>query len=64
MKKCVIQKEMADTKNHQSLKELNIPVKLAPTTSPFFGIQRCPLYNFGYNFDKIQNAHLMKNNAI
>lgn len=57
MKKCVILKEMEDPANYAKFQRLKIPVRLCKKTSPYFGVVRCPKYNFGYNYEEIQNQH-------
>jgi len=57
MKKCVILKEMEDPSNYAKFQRLKIPVRLCKKTSPYFGVVRCPKYNFGYNYEEIQNQH-------
>jgi hypothetical protein len=49
MKKCVILKEMEDTSNYDKFKRMKIPIRLSKKTSPYFGVVRCPKYNFSYN---------------
>ena len=57
MKKCVIVKEMEDTANYQKFQRMKIPIRLSKKTSPYFGVVRCPKYNFSYNYEEIQNQH-------
>jgi len=57
MKKCVILKEMEDTSNYDKFKRMKIPIRLSKKTSPYFGVVRCPKYNFSYNYNEIQNQH-------
>jgi len=53
MKKCVIIKEMEDTNNYEKFKRMKIPIRLSKKTSPYFGVVRCPKYNFSYNYDEV-----------
>jgi hypothetical protein len=46
MKKCVILKEMEDPENFQKFQRMKIPIRLSKKTSPYFGVVRCPKYNF------------------
>jgi len=57
MKKCVILKEMEDTSNHSKFERMKIPMRLSKKTSPYFGVVRCPKYNFSLNYEQIQNQH-------
>lgn len=57
MKKLVILKEMEDPTNHSKFDRMKIPIRLSKKTSPYFGVVRCPKYNFSYNYDEIQNQH-------
>jgi hypothetical protein len=57
MKKCVILKEMEDPSNYSRFKRLKIPIRLSRKTSPYFGVVRCPKYNFGYNYEEVQHQH-------
>ena len=36
---------------------MKIPIRLSKKTSPYFGVVRCPKYNFSYNYDEITNQH-------
>lgn len=53
MKKCVIIKEMEDPRNFAKFERMKIPLRLAKKTSPYFGVVRCPKYNFSYNYSEI-----------
>jgi len=57
MKKCVILKEMEDPNNFQKFLRMKIPIRLSKKTSPYFGVVRCPKYNFIYNLEEIQSKH-------
>ncbi len=46
MKKCIVLKEMQDSTNHEKFKKLKIPIRLPKKTAPYFGVVRCPKYNF------------------
>ena len=53
MKKCVILKEMEDPQNYSKFERMKIPIRLSKKTSPYFGVVRCPKYNFSYNYEEI-----------
>ena len=53
MKKCVILKEMEDPQNYAKFLRMKIPIRLSKKTSPYFGVVRCPKYNFSYNYEEI-----------
>lgn len=53
MKKCVILKEMEDPANFQKFDRLKVPIRLSKKTSPYFGVVRCPKYDFSYHNDLI-----------
>lgn len=57
MKKCVVLKEMEDPQNYAKFARMKIPIRLSKKTSPYFGVVRCPKYNFSYNYEEIQNQH-------
>lgn len=57
MKKCVILKEMEDPQNYQKFNRLKIPIRLSKKTSPYFGVVRCPKYDFGKNYKEVQTKH-------
>ena len=57
MKKCIVLKQMEDTSNYEKFARMKIPIRLAKKTSPYFGVVRCPKYNYGYNFELIQDTH-------
>jgi hypothetical protein len=57
MKKCVILKEMEDPNNYQKFERMKIPIRLSKKTSPYFGVVRCPKYNFSFYFEEIKNQH-------
>lgn len=46
MKKCIVLKEMQDTESHEKFAKLKIPIRLPKRTAPYFGVVRCPKYNF------------------
>lgn len=50
MKKCVILKEMEDPRNYEKFERMKIPLRLSKKTYPYFGVVRCPKYNFSYNY--------------
>jgi len=64
MKKCVILKEMEDTANQQKFQRMKIPIRLSKKTSPYFGVVRCPKYNFSYNYEEIQNQHFSSDDDL
>ena len=51
MKKCVILSEMENPDNYEKFQKMKIPIRLTKKTSPYFGVVRCPKYNFSYNYD-------------
>ena len=53
MKKCVILKEMENPENFAKFAKLKIPIRFSKKTSPYFGVVRCPKYNYNYNFDEV-----------
>lgn len=55
MKKCVILKEMEDPANFMKFERLKVPIRLSKKTSPYFGVVRCPKYDFSYHNDLIQD---------
>ena len=57
MKKCCILKEMENPENYPKFRRLKIPIRHSKKTSPYFGVVRCPKYNFSYNYEEIQNQH-------
>lgn len=64
MKKCVILKEMEDTANREKFSRMKIPIRLSKKTSPYFGVVRCPKYNFSYNYEEIQNQHFSSDDDL
>ena len=57
MKKCVILKEMEDPENYAKLLRMKIPISLSRKTSPYFGVVKCPKYNFNMKYEKIQGQN-------
>lgn len=53
MKKCVILKEMEDPANFMKFDRLKVPIRLSKKTSPYFGVVRCPKYDFSYHHNII-----------
>jgi len=39
-------KEMQDTSNHEKFRKMKIPIRFSKKTAPYFGVVRCPKYNF------------------
>lgn len=64
MKKCVILKEMEDPANFMKFQRMKIPIRLTKKTSPYFGVVRCPKYNFIYNLEEIQNQHFSSDDDL
>lgn len=64
MKKCIVLKQMQDSNNHQKFQKLKIPIRLPKRTAPYFGVVRCPKYNFGENLDKIIQQHWSSDSDI
>ena len=46
MKKCIVMKEMHDPAQFAKFLKLKVPIRLNKKTSPYFGVVRCPKYNF------------------
>lgn len=57
MKKCVILKEMENPLNHVKFNRMKIPIRLSKKTSPYFGVVRCPKYNFNSVYQQIGAEH-------
>ncbi len=57
MKKCIVLKEMQDSNNHEKFKKLKIPIRLPKKTAPYFGVVRCPKYNFPQYLEEIIKQH-------
>lgn len=57
MKKCIILKEMQDSDNHAKFQKLKIPIRLPKRTAPYFGVVRCPKYNFSSFLEQIIKQH-------
>jgi hypothetical protein len=57
MKKCIVLKEMQDTTNHEKFFKLKIPIRFSKKTAPYFGVVRCPKYNFSQYLDEIIKQH-------
>jgi hypothetical protein len=64
MKKCVILKEMEDPANFAKFDRLKVPIRLSKKTSPYFGVVRCPKYDFSYHNDLIQDQHYSSDEAL
>jgi hypothetical protein len=46
MKKCIVMKEMHDPAQFEKFAKLKVPIRINKKTSPYFGVVRCPKYNF------------------
>lgn len=46
MKKCIVMKEMHDPSQFAKFEKLKVPIRINKKTSPYFGVVRCPKYNF------------------
>ena len=57
MKKCIVLKEMQDTESHEKFAKLKIPIRLPKRTAPYFGVVRCPKYNFSEYLGDIIKQH-------
>jgi len=57
MKKCIVLKEMQDSSSHAKFQKLKIPIRLPKRTAPYFGVVRCPKYNFPENLSQIIKLH-------
>jgi hypothetical protein len=64
MKKCVILKEMEDTSNIDKFARMKIPIRMTKKTSPYFGVVRCPKYDFSSNYDRIQSQHFSSDDDL
>jgi hypothetical protein len=53
MKKCVILKEMENPANYQKFLRIKVPIRLSKKTSPYFGVVRCPKYDFALHNEEI-----------
>ena len=57
MKKCIVLKEMQEPINHEKFLKLKIPIRLPRRTAPYFGVVRCPKYNFSQHLEEIVKQH-------
>jgi hypothetical protein len=57
MKKCIVLKEMQDTESHEKFAKLKIPIRLPKRTAPYFGVVRCPKYNFSEYLGDVIKQH-------
>jgi hypothetical protein len=57
MKKCIVLKEMQNTESHEKFAKLKIPIRLPKRTAPYFGVVRCPKYNFSEYLGDIIKQH-------
>jgi len=64
MKKCIILKEMQDPAYHAKFLKLKIPIRLPKRTAPYFGVVRCPKYNFSSFLDDIVKLHWSSDNDL
>jgi hypothetical protein len=64
MKKCVILKEMEDPMSFEKFHRLKVPIRLSKKTSPYFGVVRCPKYDFPYHVQTIQSDHYSSDEAL
>ena len=55
---------MEDPENFERFKELKVPVRLPKRTYPYFGVVRCPKYNFNFNYEIIQQQHYSSNKDL
>jgi dynein heavy chain len=46
MKKCIVIKEMQDPTNFAKFAKLKVPIRINKKTNPYFGVVRCPKYEF------------------
>ena len=64
MKKCIILREMQDPSMHAKFQKLKIPIRLPKRTAPYFGVVRCPKYNFSQFLDDIVKQHWSSDNDL
>lgn len=59
MKKCIVLKEMQqqDPESLAKFHKLKIPIRLGKRTAPYFGVVRCPKYNFPEYLSEIVKLH-------
>ena len=54
MKKCIVIKEMQDPTNFAKFAKLKVPIRINKKTNPYFGVVRCPKYEFSTNQHEIE----------
>jgi hypothetical protein len=64
MKKCIVLKEMQDPANHSRFQRMKIPIRLPKRTAPYFGVVRCPKYNFSSYLNEIIRLHWSSDNDL
>jgi hypothetical protein len=64
MKKCVILSEMEHSENFEKFEGMKVPIRFSKKTSPYFGVVRCPKYDFSQNYAEIQNQHFSSDSDL
>jgi hypothetical protein len=64
MKKCVVLKDMQNPATHSKYMKMRIPVRLPKRTAPYFGVVRCPKYNFNGYLNEIVKHHWSSDNNL
>jgi hypothetical protein len=57
MKKCIVHKEMQDPANFAKFAKLKVPIRINKKTNPYFGVVRCPKYEFDAYQNEILRLH-------
>lgn len=57
MKKCIVLKEMQDPANFVKFTKLKVPIRVNKKTNPYFGVVRCPKYEFDAYQNEILRLH-------
>ena len=55
---------MEDPRNYEKFERMKIPLRLSKKTYPYFGVVRCPKYNFSYNYQEIQGQHFSSDDDL
>ena len=57
MKKCIVIKDMQSPSNHERFLKMGVPLRLAKRTLPYFGVARCPKFDFDRAQGEILKGH-------
>ena len=57
MKKCIVIKEMSEPSNFAKFAKLKVPIRINKKTNPYFGVVRCPKYEFVTYQNEIELRH-------